>query len=50
MRPAPLLTAQDVTAGYGAVPVIRGVSVQVAPGEVVLFFMERKSMKLLNMK
>jgi branched-chain amino acid transport system ATP-binding protein len=36
MRPAPLLTAQDVTAGYGAVPVIRGVSVQVAPGEVVL--------------
>jgi branched-chain amino acid transport system ATP-binding protein len=36
MRPAPLLSAQDVTAGYGAVPVIRGVSVQVAPGEVVL--------------
>jgi ABC-type branched-subunit amino acid transport system ATPase component len=36
LRPAPLLTAKDVTAGYGAVPVIRGVSVQVAPGEVVL--------------
>src|SRR5260370_25301685 len=36
MRPTPLLTAQDVTAGYGAVPVIGGVSVQAAPGEVVL--------------
>jgi branched-chain amino acid transport system ATP-binding protein len=36
MRPSPLLIARDVTAGYGAVPVIRDVSVQVAPGEVVL--------------
>src|ERR1700731_2587622 len=36
MRPDPLLTAQDVTAGYGAVPVIRDVSVDVAPGEVAL--------------
>jgi ABC-type branched-subunit amino acid transport system ATPase component len=36
MRPAPLLSATDVTAGYGGVPVIRGVSVEVAPGEVAL--------------
>jgi branched-chain amino acid transport system ATP-binding protein len=36
LRPSPLLIARDVTAGYGAVPVIHGVSVQVAPGEVVL--------------
>lgn len=36
MRPPPLLAAADVTAGYGAVPVIRGVSVEVAPGEVAL--------------
>ena len=36
MRPAPLLSAREVTAGYGAVPVIHGVSVDVAPGEVAL--------------
>jgi len=36
MRASPLLTAREVTAGYGAVPVIRGVSVDVAPGEVAL--------------
>ncbi len=36
MRPSPLLAADGVTAGYGAVPVIRGVSVEVAPGEVAL--------------
>jgi ABC-type branched-subunit amino acid transport system ATPase component len=36
MRSSPLLAAADVTAGYGAVPVIRGVSVEVAPGEVAL--------------
>ena len=35
-RPAPLLSAREVTAGYGAVPVIHGVSVDVAPGEVAL--------------
>jgi len=34
-RPVPLLVAQDITAGYGAVPVVRGVSVQVGPGETV---------------
>jgi branched-chain amino acid transport system ATP-binding protein len=36
VRPAPLLSAREITAGYGAVPVIRGVSVDVAPGEVAL--------------
>jgi ABC-type branched-subunit amino acid transport system ATPase component len=36
MRASPLLTAREVTAGYGAVPVIRGVSVDVAPCEVAL--------------
>jgi ABC-type branched-subunit amino acid transport system ATPase component len=36
VRPSPLLSAREVTAGYGAVPVIRGVSVDVAPGEVAL--------------
>ena len=35
-RPEPSLSAADVTAGYGAVPVVRGVSVAVAPGEVAL--------------
>jgi branched-chain amino acid transport system ATP-binding protein len=36
MRPSPLLSACEVTAGYGAVPVVRGVSLDVAPGEVAL--------------
>jgi branched-chain amino acid transport system ATP-binding protein len=35
-RPRPLLSGEDITAGYGAVPVISGVSVDVAPGEVAL--------------
>ena len=35
-RPHPVLSAREVTAGYGAVPVIRDVSLDVAPGEVVL--------------
>jgi ABC-type branched-subunit amino acid transport system ATPase component len=35
-RPQPLLAARQITAGYGAVPVIRGVSVEAAPGEVAL--------------
>jgi branched-chain amino acid transport system ATP-binding protein len=35
-RPRPLLSASKITAGYGAVPVIRDVSVDVAPGEVAL--------------
>ena len=35
-RPQPLLSAKQITAGYGAVPVISGVSVDAAPGEVVL--------------
>ena len=34
-RPAPSLRAESVTAGYGAVPVIREVSISVGPGEVV---------------
>jgi ABC-type branched-subunit amino acid transport system ATPase component len=34
-RPAPILRAEKVTAGYGAVPVIRDVSLSVGPGEVV---------------
>jgi branched-chain amino acid transport system ATP-binding protein len=36
MRPSPLLSAHEVTAGYGAVPAVRGVSLGVAPGEVAL--------------
>jgi branched-chain amino acid transport system ATP-binding protein len=35
-RPRPLLVASQITAGYGAVPVIRDVSLDVAAGEVVL--------------
>src|SRR5215472_16257826 len=35
-RPPPLLAASQLTAGYGAVPVISDVSLDVAPGEVVL--------------
>src|SRR5579859_6399599 len=34
-RPAPSLRADGVTAGYGAVPVIREVSISVGPGEIV---------------
>ncbi len=36
MSREPLLSASRITAGYGAVPVIRGVSVNVVPGEVAL--------------
>ena len=36
MRPEAMLSACDVTAGYGAVPVIRDVSVDAFPGEVAL--------------
>lgn len=34
-RPAPSLKAEGITAGYGAVPVIRDVSISVGPGEIV---------------
>ncbi len=34
-RPAPSLRAEGVTAGYGAVPVIREVSISVGPEEIV---------------
>lgn len=34
-RPAPLLQADRVTAGYGGVPVIRDVSIAVGPNEIV---------------
>jgi ABC-type branched-subunit amino acid transport system ATPase component len=34
-RPAAVLQAEGVTAGYGGAPVVRDVSVQVGPGEVV---------------
>jgi ABC-type branched-subunit amino acid transport system ATPase component len=34
-RPAPLLRADAITAGYGGVPVVRDVSVSVGPGEIV---------------
>ncbi|MHB8499722.1 MAG: ABC transporter ATP-binding protein [Candidatus Acidiferrales bacterium] len=34
-RPEAMLAALAVTVGYGAVPVVTGVSLQVAPGEVV---------------
>ena len=34
-RPAPSLRAEGVTAGYGAVPVIKDVSISVGPGEIV---------------
>ena len=36
MRAQAMLSAREVTAGYGAVPVIREVSVDAAPGEVAL--------------
>jgi branched-chain amino acid transport system ATP-binding protein len=36
MRPQAILSARDITSGYGAVPVIRDVSVEAAPGEVAL--------------
>lgn len=35
-RPEPILSADQIISGYGAVPVIKGVSVRVAPGEVAL--------------
>jgi ABC-type branched-subunit amino acid transport system ATPase component len=34
-RPSPSLRAEGVTAGYGAVPVIRDVSISVGPSEIV---------------
>jgi ABC-type branched-subunit amino acid transport system ATPase component len=34
-RPAPSLRAEGVTSGYGGVPVVRDVSIDVGPGEVV---------------
>src|ERR1700694_5616701 len=34
-RPAPLLNAEAITAGYGGVPVVRDVSLSVGPGEIV---------------
>jgi branched-chain amino acid transport system ATP-binding protein len=34
-RPAPLLWAEGITSGYGPVPVVRGVSIAVGPGEIV---------------
>ena len=34
-RPKPSLRAEGITAGYGAVPVIRDVSISVGPGEIV---------------
>ena len=36
MRPQAMLSAQDITAGYGAAPVISKVSVDAVPGEVTL--------------
>jgi branched-chain amino acid transport system ATP-binding protein len=36
MTPQAKLSARDITAGYGTVPVIRGVSVEAVPGEVAL--------------
>jgi ABC-type branched-subunit amino acid transport system ATPase component len=35
-RPAPLLRATDVAAGYGGAPVVKQVSLDAGPGEVVL--------------
>ena len=34
-RPAPILRAEEVTSGYGGVPVVRDVSISVGPGEIV---------------
>jgi ABC-type branched-subunit amino acid transport system ATPase component len=34
-RPAPSLRAENITAGYGGVPVVQGVSISVGPGEIV---------------
>ena len=34
-RPAAVLRAEGITAGYGGVPVIRDVSISVGPGEIV---------------
>jgi branched-chain amino acid transport system ATP-binding protein len=36
MTSQPTLSASDITAGYGAVPVIRGVTADVVPGKVAL--------------
>ncbi|HYM49597.1 MAG TPA: ABC transporter ATP-binding protein [Candidatus Limnocylindrales bacterium] len=34
-RPEPILRAEGITAGYGGVPIVRDVSIAVAPGEIV---------------
>jgi ABC-type branched-subunit amino acid transport system ATPase component len=34
-RPRPVLTLDDVAAGYGGAPIVSGVSISVGPGEVV---------------
>ena len=34
-RPAPILRAEEITAGYGGVPIIRDVSISVGKGEIV---------------
>src|SRR5258708_3150484 len=34
-RPGAVLAAEGITAGYGGAPVVRDVSIQVGPGEVV---------------
>ena len=34
-RPAPLLSAEKITSGYGGVPVVRDVSIAVGPAEIV---------------
>ncbi len=35
-RPVPLLSVTDLAAGYGAIPIVSGISLQVAAGEIVL--------------
>jgi branched-chain amino acid transport system ATP-binding protein len=37
-RPAPILEAINITAGYGDLPAVRDVSLRIAPGEVVALF------------
>jgi branched-chain amino acid transport system ATP-binding protein len=34
-RPAPILRAEEITSGYGGVPVVQGVSIAVGKGEIV---------------
>lgn len=34
-RPAPLLSAEKITSGYGGVPVVRDVSIAIGPAEIV---------------